>query len=339
MKSLDRETMNRLLSGSSLTREEVKDLFGRLVRGELDELQAAAIVTALKVRGERTTELVGAAEALLEAAVAFPGAPVEAIDLVGTGGDGLNTLNISTLAAITTAAIGVPVAKHGNRSITSLSGSFDLLQRLGVDLQATPEKSARQLEEAGLCFLLAPNYHVGLRHAGELRRRLNARTIFNLLGPLVNPARPRAMLLGVAIPELLDPMAESLRGLGCRTAAVVHGSGLDELAVHGPSEVRLLENGVLRRLELGPQDFGLEVHPLSALTIDSADAGHARAERILSGAGNVAENSAIAINAAMAAWVFRGGGDLPRWAEAALQALRAGKVGEKLKQLREPGPA
>jgi len=142
MKSLDRETMNRLLSGSSLTREEVKDLFGRLVRGELDELQAAAIVTALKVRGERTTELVGAAEALLEAAVAFPGAPVEAIDLVGTGGDGLNTLNISTLAAITTAAIGVPVAKHGNRSITSLSGSFDLLQRLGVDLQAAGEVGA-----------------------------------------------------------------------------------------------------------------------------------------------------------------------------------------------------
>lgn len=333
MTPLDRDAMNRLLSGRSLEREVVRALFGRLVRGELDEIQAAAIVAALKVRGESAEELVGAAEALLEAAVPFPGAPVAAIDLVGTGGDGMNTLNISTLAAITTAALGVPVAKHGNRSITSLSGSFDLLQRLGVDLHAGPEKSALQLRVAGLCFLLAPDYHVGLRHAGDLRRRLNARTIFNLLGPLVNPARPKAMLLGVALPELLEPMVESLRELGCQSAAVVHGSGLDEVAVHGPTKVRLLENNQIRTLELVPGDFGLELHSLSELTIDSAEEGHKRAERILAGAGSVAENSAIAMNATLAAWVFRKQGDLAHLAATAMQVLKAGQAGEKLRQL------
>lgn len=335
MMPLDRETMNRLLSGTPLDREAVRSLFGRLIRGELDEIQAAAIVAALKVRGERAEELVGAAEALLEAALAFPGAPVAAIDLVGTGGDGMNTLNISTLAAITTAAMGVPVAKHGNRSITSLSGSFDLLQRLGVELHAGPEKSALQLGAVGLCFLLAPDYHVGLRHAGDLRRRLNARTIFNLLGPLVNPARPQAMLLGVASPELLEPMVESLRELGCRAAAVVHGSGLDEVAVHGPTEVRLWRDGQLRSLELIPQDFGLELHPLSELTIDSAETGHKRAEQILAGAGSLAENSAIAMNAALAAWIFQKQGALPQMAATAMQVLQSGKAGEKLRQLRE----
>jgi anthranilate phosphoribosyltransferase len=339
MTPLDRETMTRLLSGTPLDRMAIKSLFGQLIRGELDEVQAAGIVTALKVRGERTDELVGAAEALLEAAVSFPGAPVEAIDLVGTGGDGMNTLNISTLAAITTAAMGVPVAKHGNRSITSISGSFDLLQRLGVGFRADPERSARQLRDVGLCFLLAPDYHVGLKHAGDLRRRLNVRTIFNLLGPLVNPARPRSMLLGVALPELLDPMAESLRELGCRSAAVVHGTGLDEVAVHGPTQVRVLEAGELRTLELSPRDFGVETHSLGELTIDSAEAGHERAVRILAGKGGVAENSAIAVNAALAVWLFRGQGSLSQWSNQALQVLSSGQAGAKLSQLIASGRA
>ncbi len=339
MSQLDRDTMNRLLSADPMSRCELKALFGKLVAGELDEIQAAGIVAALKARGERSEELVGAAEALLESAIAFPGAPVSAIDIVGTGGDGLNTLNISTLAAVTAAAMGVPVAKHGNRSITSLSGSFDLLERLGVEVHASPEQAARQLTEAGLCFLFAPDYHRGLRHAGEMRRRLNARTIFNLLGPLVNPARPRAMLLGVARSELLLPLAEALRELGCTSAAVVHGGGLDEVAVHSDTEVVWLGDGELQRSVLQPEDFGVAACRLQELTADTAEASHLRAERVLAGGGTSAENSAVAVNAALAARVFHGTGELREWTNQALQVLRSGAGRQQLQRLQEIGPA
>ncbi len=335
MSHLDRETMNRLLSSERLSRPEVKSLFGKLVAGELDEIQAAGIVAALKARGESSEELVGAAEALLESATVFPGAPVRAIDIVGTGGDGLNTLNISTLAAVTAAAMGIPVAKHGNRSITSLSGSFDLLERLGIEVHASPELSARQLREMGLCFLFAPDYHRGLRHAGELRRRLNARTIFNLLGPLVNPARPRAMLLGVARLELLEPLAESLRELGCSSAAVVHGGGLDEVAVHADTEVVWLSSGELRRSVLKPGDFGLATCRLEELTAETAEASHVRAERVLAGGGTSAENAAVAVNAALAARVFRGTGELVDLTQQALEVLRSGAGRLQLQRMQE----
>lgn len=335
MSQLDRQAMNQLLSSQPLTRETIRGLFGQFVRGEFDEIQAAAIVAAMKARGEQADELVGAAEGLLEAAVPFPGAPVEAIDLVGTGGDGLNTLNISTLAALTTAAIGIPVVKHGNRSITSLSGSFDLLQRLGLNLNASPDKASELLQRVGICFLFAPNYHGGLRHVGDLRRRLNTRTIFNLLGPLVNPARPRATLLGVASTDLLTTMSQSLVKLNCQSAAVVHGGGLDEVAPHTETRVVLVESGELRETTLKPGDFGFRSYRLDELTCDSVEETHQRAERILEGRGSDAENAAVAMNAGLAAKVFRGDGELRNWSERALAALRAGEVQRLVQRYRE----
>lgn len=335
MSQLDRQAMNLLLSSQPLTREMIRHLFGQFVCGEFDEIQAAAIVAAMKARGEQAEELVGAAEGLLEAAVSFPGAPVEAIDIVGTGGDGLNTLNISTLAALTTAAIGVPVAKHGNRSITSLSGSFDLLQRLGLNLNASPEKASELLTCVGICFLFAPNYHGGLRHVGDLRRRMNARTIFNLLGPLVNPARPCATLLGVASNDLLATMSQSLVKLNCKSAAVVHGGGLDEVAPHAETRVVLIESGELRETILRPEDFGFRSYRLDELTCESVEETHQRAERILEGGGSDAENAAVAMNAGLAAKVFRGQGELRDWSERALAALRAGEVQRLIQRYRE----
>ena len=335
MSQFDRQMMNQLLSSQPLPRETIRQLFGQFVRGEFDEIQAASIVAAMKARGEQAEELVGAAEGLLEAAVPFPGAPVNAIDIVGTGGDGLNTLNISTLAALTTAAIGVPVAKHGNRSITSLSGSFDLLQRLGLNLNASPEKASELLKRVGICFLFAPNYHGGLRHVGDLRRRINARTIFNLLGPLVNPARPRATLLGVASNDLITTMSQSLIKLNCQSAAVVHGGGLDEVAPHAETRVVMIESGEMRETTLSPEDFGFQRYRLDELTCDSVEETHRRAERILMGEGSDAENAAVAMNAGLAASVFHGQGELPDWSERALAALRAGEVQRLVQRYRE----
>ena len=335
MSQLDRQMMNQLLSCQPLERETIRQLFGQFVRGEFDEIQAAAIVAAMKARGEHSEELVGAAEGLLESAVPFPGAPVDAIDVVGTGGDGLNTLNISTLAALTVASLGVPVAKHGNRSITSLSGSFDLLQRLGLNLNASPEKASELLKRVGICFLFAPNYHGGLRHVGDLRRRMNARTIFNLLGPLVNPARPRATLLGVASNDLLRTMSESLMKLNCQTAAVVHGGGLDEVAPHAETRVVMVESGAIRETILRPEDFGFKSCRLDELTCRSVEESHERAERILAGAGSDAENAAVAMNAGLAAKVFHGQGELREWSERAVTALRAGEVQRLVQRYRE----
>lgn len=335
MSPLDRQTMNELLSSQPLARDTIRQLFGRFVRGDFDEIQAAAIVAAMKARGEQAEELVGAAEGLLESAVPFPGAPVNAIDIVGTGGDGLNTLNISTLAALTAAAIGVPVAKHGNRSITSLSGSFDLLQRLGLNLNASPEKASELLNRVGICCLFAPNYHGGLKHVGDLRRRMNARTIFNLLGPLVNPARPRAILLGVASENLLRVMSESLVKLNVRTAAVVHGGGLDEIAPHAETRVVMIESGAMRETTVKPEDFGFPRCRLEELTCRTVEESHERAERILAGAGSDAENAAVSMNAALAAKVFQGQGELRDWSERAVVALRAGEVQRLVQRYRE----
>lgn len=335
MSQFERQKMNQLLSAEPLDRVTIRELFGRFVRGDFDEIQAAAIVAAMKARGERSEELVGAAEGLLDSAVPFPGAPVNAIDLVGTGGDGLNTLNLSTLAALTAAAMGVPVAKHGNRSITSLAGSFDLLQNLGINPHASPERASELLGRVGICFLFAPDYHGGLRHVGELRRRLNARTIFNLLGPLINPARPRAILLGVASQELLLKMSQSLIQLNCQTAAVVHGGGLDEVAPHTETSVVRIESGVIRETTLRPADFGFQPCRLEQLTCRSVEETFERAKRILAGAGSEAENAAVAMNAGLAAQVFHGRGELPDWSAQALAALRSGQVERLVERYRE----
>lgn len=330
-----RQEMNELVSAEPLSTARTKQVFAMLVQGEVHPTQAAAIVAALRVRGERSAELVGAAEALLESATAFPPAPCDSLDIVGTGGDGQNTLNLSTLAAITAAACGVPVTKHGNRSITSLTGSFDLLAQLGLVVELDPVSSARCLKRCGLCFLYAPLYHPGLRHLAELRKGLNLRTIFNLLGPLVNPARPRYMLLGVAQPELLRPVAEALRGLGCHRAAVVHGSGTDEVATHGPTQTVWLESNQLHHDLLMPENFGFSGGDLSALVCRSADECLERSRRILRGDGTPEENSAIAANVAVALRVYRNSENLKPLVSEAQDCLKSGRAGRLLERYRQ----
>ena len=243
-----------LYQGNSLSREQTAELFGALIRGEMSETAMAGMLVALKMRGETIDEISGAADAMRAAAKYFPCPEFNTaqannqtqanrtlnngiIDIVGTGGDGFNTINISTTAAFVAAAAGAKVAKHGNRSVSSKSGSSDLLAQFGIDLTMSPDTASRCLEALNLCFLFAPHYHGGVKHAVPVRQALKTRTLFNVLGPLINPARPEFMLLGVYSPELVLPIAKVLKALGTKRAMVVHGSGLDEVALHGNTQV------------------------------------------------------------------------------------------------------
>jgi anthranilate phosphoribosyltransferase len=257
----------------------------------------AAAFVALRVKGECAAELIGAAEALRAAARPFPSPRGLFADSCGTGGDYSGSINVSTAAGIVAAACGLPVVKHGNRSFTSKCGSADVLEALGARLDLDALESREILDQTGFCFLLAPLYHPGIAHAGPVRRALKVRTIMNLLGPCLNPARPKVQLLGVADPKLLIPIAETLRALGVERALVVHGSGLDEVALHGFTKAVSLVSGSLDDLEITPEQAGLERMPVEAIAGGSPEENARRLVDILSGVGRPAEIAVVAMNA------------------------------------------
>ncbi len=217
--------LEKLYQAQTLSQQESHQLFSAVVRGELKPEQLAAALVSMKIRGEHPNEIAGAATALLENAAPFPRPDYLFADIVGTGGDGSNSINISTASAFVAAACGLKVAKHGNRSVSSKSGSSDLLAAFGINLDMNADKSRQALDELGVCFLFAPKYHTGFRHAMPVRQQLKTRTLFNVLGPLINPAHPPLALIGVYSPELVLPIAETLRVLGYQRAAVVHSGG------------------------------------------------------------------------------------------------------------------
>jgi anthranilate phosphoribosyltransferase len=286
----------RLYAGEALSSEEAEQLFSQLVAGRLDEPAMAAMLIALRVRGETADELVGAARALRAADEHFERPDYLFADTCGTGGDGSGSINVSTAVAFVAAAAGLPVAKHGNRSITSRCGSADVLEQLGAKLDVSAAVSRRALDEAGVCFLFAPRYHPGLRHAGPVRRALKVRTIMNILGPCVNPAEPQVQLLGVADPKLLEPVAKTLAALGLREALVVHGAGLDEVALHGPTQAVRLRGGEIEPLIITPEDAGLRQAPLSGLKGGDPQENAERLKALLMGDGTAAEVDIVAIN-------------------------------------------
>ena len=237
--------LNTLVAGKSLTQQQSQHVFEQVINGNVAPERLAAILTALKMKGETPAEIAGAAIAIRANATPFPSQSHSVADCVGTGGDGANTINISTTAAILAAACGLKMAKHGNRSVSSMSGSADLLEAFGVNLTMTPEVASECLAQANICFLYAPAYHTGFKHAAPVRKAMAIRTLFNILGPLVNPAKPDIMLLGVYIPELITPIAQALLLTGVKRAWVVHGSGLDEIALHGKTQVTEIDDGEL----------------------------------------------------------------------------------------------
>ncbi|MDG2014911.1 MAG: anthranilate phosphoribosyltransferase [Pirellulaceae bacterium] len=321
-----------LLAGQRLSEQASRQFFDAVVNGQVEDVLLSAAVAAIKVRNQTPEELAGAALALLDSATPFPRPDYPFADVVGTGGDGQNTINISTITAITAACCDVKIVKHGNRSISSVSGSFDLLEKLGVDLTATPDQLRRQVDDYGISFLFAPQFHAGMRHAGQVRKTLKTRTIFNLLGPLVNPARPPLMLLGVADPTLLHPIAGVLGRLGCEAAFVVHGSGVDEVAVHDKTTVVELRDQKLIEWEVSPADFGCEVWPLSDLVCHEVGESHKRSVAVMEGRGTAAENAAVSVNVAMVLKLF-GRDDLKKNFVTAQEALATGKPKDLINKL------
>ena len=287
----------KLLDGEDLDRPGAELLFAEIVEGRLAEPLMAAAFVALRLKGETAAELTGAAFALRSAARLFPRPDYLFADSCGTGGDFSGSINVSTAAGIVAAAAGLPVVKHGNRSFTSKCGSADVLEALGARLDLPPKQSRRILDETGFCFLLAPLYHPGIAHAGPVRRALKVRTIMNLLGPCLNPARPSVQLLGVAEPKLLRPVAETLRALGVERALVVHGSGLDELALHGFTEAVRLRDGRLDPVEITPEQAGLERQPVERIAGGSPADNAALLSTLLEGAGEAAHEAVTALNA------------------------------------------
>jgi anthranilate phosphoribosyltransferase len=254
----------RLAAGERLAESEAEAAFDTVMAGEATPAQIAGMLMAMRVRGETVAEMTGAVRAMRARMIAVE-APEGAIDLVGTGGDGAKSLNISTAAALVVAGAGVPVAKHGNRALSSRSGASDVLSALGVNTDVPFERIPEVLREAGICFLMAPRHHAALRHAAGPRMELATRTIFNLLGPLTNPARVRRQMTGAFSPQWLRPMAETLARIGTEHAWLVHGQGMDELTIAGPSHVVELKNGVIREFEVTPEEAGLPRHPAESL--------------------------------------------------------------------------
>jgi anthranilate phosphoribosyltransferase len=257
--------LSRLANGETLSEDDADAFFAACLRGEPTPAQIAAAVTAMRLRGETVGELTASARALRRAAMRLDH-PFEVIDVCGTGGDGLHTLNISTAVGIVAAGAGVKVAKHGNRAISSRSGTSDVLAALGVNIDATPDQHRRALESAGICFLFAPTHHGAMRHVQPVRAELGFRTIFNLLGPLANPAGATRQLVGVPAPRFVEPMARALGALGSVRAWTVHGGGMDELTTTGETEVAEWRDGGVRLFVVTPEAVGLPRTPLSDLT-------------------------------------------------------------------------
>jgi anthranilate phosphoribosyltransferase len=321
----------RIVAGETLTAAEAADAFGAMLDGAATPAQLAAFLTALRMRGEGVAEIEGAARAM-RARMTRVNAPADAIDIVGTGGDNSGSYNVSTLAAILVAACGVPVAKHGNRAASSASGAADVLGALGVKVGLSPAGVEACIREAGIGFMMAPAHHPAMKHVAPVRGEIGFRTVFNLLGPLSNPAGVRRMLLGVAAPHLMRPMAEALLALGIERAMVVHGSdGLDEATTTGPTEALLIEGGSIASMRFGPEDAGL---PRAAPeSLKGGDPAHnaAALRAVLDGAPGPYRDIAI-LNAGAALFVA-GAADLAAGAARAAAAIDDGRAREGLARL------
>lgn len=321
----------KVANGDNLSHEEARGAFEILMSGEATPSQIGGFLMALRVRGETVAEITGAVETMRSKMLRVQG-PADAMDIVGTGGDGLGTYNISTLASLIVAGAGVPVAKHGNRALSSKSGTADTLSVLGVNLEIGPHLISRCITEAGIGFMFASMHHAAMRHVGPSRVELGTRTIFNLLGPLSNPAGAKRQLLGVFAPKWLGPIAEVLRDLGSETVWVVHGDGMDEITTTGVTHVSALENGRIRSFELTPQDFGIQ--PATIADLKGGDGNHnaAALRAVLGGAKNAYRDISLC-NAAASLVVAGKAETLADGMRIAAHALEDGKAAAALDRL------
>lgn len=328
--------LERVVQGEHLSTEQATALMQAWLAETLTPVQTGAFLAALRAKGMVATELAAMAMVLREACplpCARPG--LFMVDTCGTGGDGADTFNISTAVAFTAAACGVSIAKHGNRSASGKVGSADVLEGLGLELKARLTTVVEAIGSAGVTFLFAPAWHPALVNLAPLRRSLGIRTVFNLLGPLVNPLRPDAQVLGVARNDLLDPMAGALLQLGLKRAVVVHGAGgLDEGSLAGANHLRFIDQGSVRSETLSPEDLGLTSAPLEALRGGDLAENQEILQAVLSGAGTKAQQDAVALNTALVLWSAGVEDDLRKGVQSAQAVLSAGEPWQRLETLK-----
>ncbi|MFL6198736.1 MAG: anthranilate phosphoribosyltransferase [Thermoanaerobaculia bacterium] len=328
-----KEVLWRLVAGESLSREETEELFGALMDGQVSEPIKAALLVALRMKGEAVSEISGAAAAMRRRVIPIPHTSEGIVDTCGTGGDGRGTFNISTAAALVAAAAGVPVAKHGNRSVSSKSGSADVLAALGVRIEIDPATAGRALDTVGITFLFAPLLHPAMREVMPVRRELGMRTIFNVLGPLTNPAGARRQVMGVYSQALVEPIGQVLRDLGAEHALVVHGDGLDEITTTGTTTVSEVRGGEVRTYTLEPERFGLRRVRVEDLAGGRPEDNAALMQRVFGGeTGPLAEVTAL--NAGAAIYVAGLAPTLEEGVEAARSVLASGAAAGKLDELK-----
>ena len=335
-----RFALQQLALGASLSAAASAAAFAVLMRGEATPVQTAALLMGLRSKGETADEIAGAATALRCAMVRLEvGEPEMLVDTCGTGGGRVGTLNLSTAAALVAAGAGVPVAKHGNRSYTSRSGSADVLEALGVSIDLPAEAAAEVLERTGIVFLFAPTYHPAMRHVGPVRRELGTGTIMNLVGPLANPAGVRRQVVGVSDGERAPLVAAALARLDAIHALVLHAVvGMDEVSPWGRTDVWEVREGRVDQWQIDPVALGLSCDDLSGLAGGEPAENAARIERLLQGGGEPVERCAVLLNAACALYVSGRGWSLEEAAERAAQALRDGTAMEALHRLRATAP-
>ncbi len=323
----------RLARGETMSEREAEGAFGLIMSGEATPAQIAGLLMMMRLRGETVAELVGAVRAMLSRMVSVP-TPPDAIDVCGTGGDGAGTLNVSTAVTFVLAGLGVPVAKHGNRALSSRAGGADVLTALGVNVDVPLDRLPRVLAQAGCAFLFAPRHHAALRHAAGPRVELGTRTIFNLLGPLANPGRVTRQLTGVFDPAWARPMAQTLSALGTTHAWLVHGDGLDELTVAGDNQVVVLVNGVVTERIVFPEEAGLKRSPVSAIRGGEAPENANALIALLQGEAG-AYRDTVLLNSAAALVIAGRAEDLMDGATQAAASIDAGAALAALDRLRQ----
>lgn len=329
-----KNTLNSLIDGKNLSHEAMLATMRQVMAGELTPAQISALLIALRIKGETVNEIAAAAQVMRELSTKVViQSTTNLIDTCGTGGDGIQTFNVSTASAFVAAAAGAKVAKHGGRSVSSICGSADVLETLGVNVNQTPEQVARSVEQIGVGFMFAPNHHSAMKHSAPVRRELGVRTMFNLLGPLTNPANAKRQIMGVFSPALTGKLARVLQQLGSEHVMVVCGAdGMDEISFAGDTHVAELKNGQVSEYVLNPQQFGLQLHDVSAIKVADAAASKAMILDVLSGKGGGARDIVL-LNAGAAIYVAGLAPDMQAGIIKAAEMLDNGKAMQKLEQL------